>query len=123
MKPHEKWWFEKLMDGRLLPDHDGWHQEVMRDALYKDYRKVTGSSGASPRAMATELGIYLSKLLPPGYPRRFQRSVMLELPGNVTGRKWFWGFPSSQECRVQFAQNTGCVTPWPSQPDPYDQAE
>lgn len=90
------------MDGRLLPDHDGWHQEVMRDALYKDYRKVTESSGASPRAMATELGIYLSKLLPPGYPRRFRRSVMLELPGNVTGN---------------------CVTPWPSQPDPYDQAE
>ncbi len=69
MKPHEKWWFEKLMDGRLLPDHDGWYQEVMRDALYKDYMKVTGQSGVSPRAIATELGIYLAKLLPRGVPK------------------------------------------------------
>ena len=113
MKPHEKWWFEKLLDGRLLPDHDGWHQEVMRDALYKDYMKVTGRSGVSSRAIATELGIYLSKLLPPGCPRRFQRRLP-STPGELSRRFWFWGFPPLPECRDHFDHVTQGATNWRS---------
>ena len=85
MAPHEKWWLQKLSDGRLLPGHEGWRAEVPRDALYDDYIVVTGKAGVSPRAIATELGLHLAKLLPEGYPRRFQRTNLTRVSGQDAG--------------------------------------
>lgn len=110
MKPHEKWWYEKLMDGRLLPDHDGWHQEVMRDDLYDDYISATGRLGLSRRGIATELGIHLSRLLPPGYPRRFQR--LANKPGKEPSRTWWWGLPPLPECRGHFEKTARWAQLW-----------
>ncbi len=106
------------MDGRLLPHHNSWHQEVMRDDLYDDYVLVTGRLGLSRRGIATELGILLSRLLPPGYPRRFQRLV--DAKGVDRGfassdrlqRRWFWGFPPLPECRQHFDRMWRWGHPW-----------
>ena len=111
MRPFEKWWLEKLMDGHLLPDHDGWRQEVKRDDLYDDYVLVTGRLGLSRRGIATELGIHLSRLLPPGYPRRFQHRLA-PAPGEATKRRWFWGLPPLPECRAHFDQITRGAANW-----------
>ena len=111
MKPHEKWWLEKLMDGRLLPDHDGWRQEVRRDDLYDDYISATGRLGLSHRGIATELGIHLSRLLPPGYPQRFQHRLA-SAPGKPPKRAWFWGLPPLPDCRTHFDRISGGATTW-----------
>ena len=115
MAPHEKWWLQKLNDGRLLPSHEGWRTEVPRDALYDDYIVVTGKAGVSPRAIATELGLHLAKLLPEGYPRRFQRTILSRVKDHGTGenvtesqRKWMWGFPPLRECRSHFDTIANC---------------
>ncbi len=109
MAPHEKWWLQKLTDGRLFPGHEGWRTEVARDALYDDYVAVTGKAGGSPRAIATELGLHLAKLLPERYPHRFQRTILFQIKDPDTGeyvtesrRKWMWGFPRLGECRSHF---------------------
>jgi len=38
MAPEELWWFEKLKDGVLLPDHDEWLTEVAREDLRADFQ-------------------------------------------------------------------------------------
>ena len=115
MAPHEKWWLQKLSDGRLLPGHEHWRTEVLRDVLYDDYIAVTGKAGVSPRAIATELGLHLAKLLPEGYPRRFQRTILIKVQDRGTGeyvtesqRKWMWGFPPLRECLNHFDTITKC---------------
>ena len=85
LAPHEKWWLQKLNDGRLLPGHEGWRTEVPRDALYDDYIAVTGKAGVSPRAIATEVGIHLMKLLPERYLRRFQRTILTKVQVHCAG--------------------------------------
>ena len=98
MKPHERWWFEKLKDGRLLPGHSGWKTVVQRDGLREDFcaeLKMSGEKGA-----ATQLGMLLPKLLPPGFPRRFQRKV--GAPGVAPTRRWHWGLPPLNVCREHF---------------------
>ena len=111
MRPFEKWWLQKLMDGHLLPDHNDWRQEVKRDDLYDDYISITGRLGLSRRGIATELGIHLSRLLPPGYPRRFQRRLP-SARGDTQRRAWFWGLPPLPECRAHFDQITRGAAGW-----------
>lgn len=83
--------------------------------MYDDYVAVTGKAGASPRAIATELGLHLAKLLPEGYPRRFQRTILSRVKDHGTGenvtesrRKWMWGFPPHWECRSYFETIAKC---------------
>ena len=110
MQPSEKWWFQKLDDGCLLPRHDSWQTVVERQALCQDFADVLGR-GVSAKAVATTLGIFLKKVLPGAYPRSFQRAGE-ELPG-LPRRRRHWGFPSLEECRAYFDELTRTKHVWP----------
>jgi hypothetical protein len=112
MPSHERWWFDKLMDGRLLPNRP-WDDAILKADLHKDYRDTLDSVGAGHKATATELGILLNRLVPKGALRAFQRMVNGE-------RKWHWQFPPLAECRRRFDELMKSAQPWPADTDEYD---
>jgi hypothetical protein len=113
MPPCVRWWYEKLLDGRLLSSHSGWEQEILRDDLQDDYAtfRATGHRG---RALATELGVQLKKVLPSGFPRTIQRSAPSLNADGKTHRPRYWEFPSLHECRRHFDGITHACHPWPT---------
>jgi hypothetical protein len=119
MNPAERWWFERLSDGKLLVADDAWRTEVLGDLLSESYADALHREGERRHTSATALGIFLGRMLPSGYPRRLQRTVRPnDLPPQarftaVRGRRRFWGIPDLGECRAAFDTRTRTEWPWP----------
>jgi hypothetical protein len=112
MPPAERWWFEILNNGRLLPSHGRWETEVRRDLLHDEFAKATQRERT--RGNATELGLFLARILPPGYPRDKQKQVSdLEHFMKPT-RKRHWILPSLSECRHAFGLAMRVTISWPT---------
>jgi Mesyanzhinovviridae DNA primase len=111
MQPNFRWWYQKLYEGRLLSRHEQWETMVMREELHADYAATMKDMGSRQGATSTELGMFLRKVLPTGYPIDFQRNVSSR--PNISRRKWHWEFPSLAMCRQQFDELTKSEHPWP----------
>lgn len=109
--PQRRWWHQMLLDG------DAWREDqrdpegyaISRDWLYENYVKAldeAGGSWKSPKGLQTELGMFLTKMLPAGYPRhkRF---------GHGGPRAWV--LPSLGTCREHYEKQYGMVgrIAWP----------
>lgn len=105
MSPVEKWWLDKLQEGRLLADVEGWRTEVVREELLQDYTTATRQHWSSQ-----ELRNQLVKLLPPAYPQEGPR------PSVDGDRKRTWVFPSLVECRGHFDKLFKADREWPEDP-------
>jgi hypothetical protein len=64
MTPVQKWWFDKLKSGQLLPWHADWKTEVSRRELHDDYINVLQKVGINRRGTETDLAMQLKELLP-----------------------------------------------------------
>ena len=126
MSPHERWWFEKLWSGQLLPDHQGWEPEVLKAALHDDYTQTLGKIGTKRKATETELGIFVKKMLPPGGLGTCRK--MATVPDTLgrahEGQRkslWHWRLPSLSICRDAFNQLSRTVHDWPDDPEGGDE--
>jgi Family of unknown function (DUF5906)/Primase C terminal 1 (PriCT-1) len=95
MSPTQRWWFEKLKDGRLLPADKGWEATVPRTALHENYVNALDTVGIQRKSLETELGIQLRNLLGDLPMRETRRQAN-------GGRQRCWIFPPLTECREQF---------------------
>ena len=102
MSPQQKWWFAKLVDHRLLPSHHVWHINIQRNELHEDYLNGPARGRWDQRATQVELGLFLKKVLPPGYPRRPRR----------VGRR-LWVLPNLRECQEHFERLMKTTYTWP----------
>lgn len=59
-----EWWYNKLREGRVLPDHDTWEVEVIKDSLLDDYINHARRLNYTRRGNATTLGLFLNKYCP-----------------------------------------------------------
>jgi hypothetical protein len=106
----EEWWFNKLQEGRILPDHEEWKEEVMVDELVNDFLAYTDSWKISRRGNQTSLGRFLNRMIP--HLSRVQRPTEYEYveAGRVykrNGRKYFYQLGSLQDCRLSWQQAHG----------------
>jgi hypothetical protein len=60
----EGWWFQRLTDGTPTQGLDIWPQYISRPALHADYIAYSDKIGIKRRAMETEMGAKLAKLVP-----------------------------------------------------------
>lgn len=117
MTPNERWWFQKLSDGHLLPTHETWTQEVVKVALYQDYVDTLGKIGVKQKSVATELGMFLARMIPPATLETCRKVV--RVPRGV-GRSdegqpqslAHWRFPPLAECRAAFDRLSGAGHQW-----------
>lgn len=110
LDPEEEWWYDILINGQLLDIHHGWETEVvcqdLQDAFYERMKTV----GVQRRASPTALGKFLQRVLPPGYPKSYQKFVEREVMEDggwtrkVKTRPRHYGFPTLDECRRHFEE-------------------
>jgi hypothetical protein len=112
MRPHERWWFEKLVQGRLLPEHDRWERTVICKDLHEDYARVLEKTGVKKRSTETELGLLLRRLLPHGGLEHKQRRLPVAL-GTRSHARWVWELPLLAICRSHFDSLMRCPMTWP----------
>lgn len=117
MSPEEQWWFEKLMDGRLIDD--GWEIELPKGKLHQDYLNYAERQKIMRRASPTALGKFLKRVMPGHYPRPFQKMTELSEQdswGQERFRKakvWFYEVPSLAASRKHWDDRFGGPYAWP----------
>lgn len=119
MSPEEQWWFEKLMEGRLLNDAEGWPGEVIKADVQRDYLLYAERQKIMRRASPTALGKFLKRVLPGIMPRAFQKMAEVSKVDSYGHEKvartkaWFYEFPSLEEARAHWDDRFGGPYPWP----------
>jgi hypothetical protein len=120
MSHEEQWWFEKLMDGRLCRNIEGWPVEVLKSDLQTDYLYWCEQQKIMRRANATALGKFLKRVMPPGRPRPFQRWAEIcyqDAYGHQAHKRikaWYYELPTLSACRAYWDDRFGGPYPWPS---------
>lgn len=118
LAPEAEWWYNKLNTGRLIDDHDDWTTEVRCDALQDDYFQRMKDVGVMRRASPTALGRFLQRVLPPGFPKAFQKYVNEKRVTNdgftveVKVRPRFYGMPTLDVCRQFFEERFDLAPAW-----------
>lgn len=104
LSPEHLWIYEKLADGRLLENHDGWQNIIAKTDLQSDYFQQGKDRGINHRAAATMIGMMLSKLFPGLQDKR-----------TSDGR--YYIFPDLDECRRDFERYMKTEIVWPAEAD------
>jgi hypothetical protein len=110
-----EWWFNKLWEGRLLTDGEGWPVEVIKDELHNDYTKEMDRNKITRRGTQTSLGRFLKREIPS--ISVVQRRITVEEPRGdgwtqeVTKRAYMYKIPTLQTCRKLWERTHG-VQDW-----------
>lgn len=127
MTTEEVWWYQRLMDGSVVQASNDWDQQVLKERLQSDYLNYCERQKIMRRMSPTALGKFLTKVLPAGFPRSFQRWTELEQydsTGQPTRRKsraWFYEMPELDKAREHWDKNFGGPYEWPNseaEPEP-----
>jgi hypothetical protein len=107
LEPRERWLFDILHEGRLLPGDIGWCPEVDKPALAGNFAEsLRRSGGRDVRSSQTELGVFLGRMF---------GSKLLDSRPKVGGsRVRRWLFPELAECRALFEARLGARYDWPA---------
>lgn len=125
--PEEMWWYERLMDGTILPEHMVWEPKVQRKAVELSYSIFLRQLNVAGRRLApTRLQAALSAYLDGRYPRQsreFGKELHIGYDNKVEwrdGRPIMWRFPSLADARAAWDRRGRCKTTWPEDDGPAD---
>jgi hypothetical protein len=110
--PVQRWWFEKLKNGRLLPLDREWVPEVPRTTLYENYLDAMQKTGVLRRSLETELGVQLRALV------KGLGQVRRSVKGS---RERCWVFPPLGICRAEFEAAVNKKLQWEPVGNPDDE--
>lgn len=123
--PEEQWLFEKLVEGRMLPEHTGWRKVVPKRELQEDYIRFMKDLGINRRFSPTAIGKFLKRASPGIYPRTFQQWAEVRVFDSSGGerierqRPYFYEFPELEELRAHWDAEFGGPYPWEPVTDGY----
>lgn len=117
MDSTKSWWFEKLQDGRLLPEHTEWRTEIPMLDLMHDYISYCKQFNVSRRSTAFALREVMLAMLPEGYPQKYQTSTPIEvtMPDGLRRmhtRPYWFRLPTLDLCRKHWDGAMGAPFPW-----------
>jgi hypothetical protein len=114
--PEESWWFDHLMEGRLLPIHDSWWGQVANQDLLADYRNFLRQGGwPITRSTLQRLTRFLRRILPVGWPEIRQCKAGTQQPDGAyctSARPMAYYVPPLRDCRAKFDEIVGFQTTW-----------
>jgi Mesyanzhinovviridae DNA primase len=108
----EEWWYGKLMDGYILPDHSEWETMVPKDYIVRDYARRAQLFQLSNRGNATRLGRFLANVIPGLATTQARVQLQEETPDGqyVLGeprRYHHYRFPDLATCRKAWVDKYG----------------
>ncbi len=98
----QKFWFERLMEGRLLARHKGWVPLTAKSELHARYAEDAGLDRQPARSAETEFGCQIKNLVPGLKTKR-------ESSGH---RRRQYLFPPLDACRQGFEKRMGRKIEW-----------
>lgn len=101
-------WYECLCEGRISDSAKGWDREVPCKAVYAFYSRHTSTENHLRRAVESELGRTLKRLVPD------LTDVRRRKPGDNATQERHWIFPSLADCRAAFCEHLGQKIDWPA---------
>jgi hypothetical protein len=116
MSPEEEWWFNKLRDGCVFVEHDGWQRNVLAAEVLNDYIEQLRWFSRSRTSNSTRLGMFLRKALPSLGREQLMEARAVEIDGRVRQirRPWEYTLPSLDECRHHWDRHFGGPHQWES---------
>jgi hypothetical protein len=108
LDPMHDWWHSKLMDGKLLTEADQYSDRVACNALRRDYVDHARQYSTQRLGTATKLGLFLNRVCPQDYPRRFRSD-------KGGRREYVYQFPSLAELRQCWDQLFDQKSAWPEE--------
>lgn len=118
----QEWWYRKLQEGALLPDHEHWNCEIVKTDIFEDYSSYAREFNIYHRGNQTTLGIFLGKVCPGVFPKNKRLIATRSYPtedGYVTQTKKrmpHYIFPTLAECREQWESMFGPQA-WEQEPE------
>jgi hypothetical protein len=99
MSAEHEWWYDKLVHGSLLPEHEGeWKGVATLNSLFHDYSEYLTDLRAFKKNTKTILGKFLKKVNPGACPHH----RLVVWPNEKTGgqsKQYVWEFPSLKQVR------------------------
>jgi hypothetical protein len=111
LSAEEDWWLNKLEEGLLLAENEGWPVDVIKDHLVDDYIDHTKRWNVSRRGNQTALGKFLKRMCP-GLDI-IQKLAKVERPTGdgfiikVEKRLYHWIVPDLTACRERWEKLHG----------------
>mgnify|MGYP001766034591 FL=1 len=103
----EAWWFERLKEGSTRVKSGYWEQEVDRQALFADYLEKSDKVGIKRRAIETEVGMEMKKLVP-----TLKEARPTKMTERGSERVRVYVLPDLDECRMWFESAVGQEVDW-----------
>jgi hypothetical protein len=101
----EDWWQNRLHEGTLTRNSDGWPDIIAVAALYADYVREADEIGIVRKKKRSEFGLILHRLIP-GLRNTKPRDDGKRLPS--------YAVPSLDACRASFEERIGHQIDWPA---------
>lgn len=115
MSQDEEWWFQKLLNGRVLEKHAEWQRFVPTAEVEKDFTEYAEKWRFNRRGNATQLGKFLSRVCP--HISKTQRRMAVEVEGadgrpeQTSRRMYVYDFGDLSDCRAAWDRLFG-ETDW-----------
>jgi len=123
LSPEEDWWYQKLLDGRLLEKHEAWVSEVMKREIIDDFIDNHRRFNVTRRGTATQLGRFLNRVCPTLTGVQKMAEIEVNHPDGWSSTKkertYFWKFPSLTECRARWDEFYGGEK-WSEEPQQFE---
>lgn len=120
LPPEEKWWQEKLMEGRLLATHGIWETDIAFSTLYYDYiQHCRTTTSGFRKATKGSLKLMLRKYLPSGTLNEYAAAGNIEIIDidgqmKMANQPMMVKFPSLKDCRDSWSVQFGGDIEWES---------
>jgi hypothetical protein len=113
--PVEDWWYNKLENGRVLPDHDSWETHVSTNQLVADYVEFTKAFNTNRRGSATRLGHFMKQICPGLKRVQGSQPVTVRVNGEdkTIHRPYLYVLKSLADMREWWDKNKGGPFDWP----------
>lgn len=116
MSQDEEWWFQKLRDGRIFENDEDWLRHVPSKELENDFTKYADTWKFSRRGNATQLGRFLTRVVPHIVKSQKRRPVTeYDQFGNEhrsKKRAYWYDLGTLDQCREAWDKIHG-KTDWP----------
>lgn len=110
--PMHEWWYDKLVHGKLLVEHEGWLKNALTEEIIADFVEYMRQWGVNTRrGSSTKLGQFL-KNATPGMTR-WQSRDAAGFNGKVIQRPYYYTFPTLADCRAHWDAKFGGPFDWP----------
>lgn len=113
--PVQKFWKEILLEGQLLPTHEGWENTVAKDDLYHYFVEKVKSSGIEKSNWQAQFSAKLNEICP--HIATQKKTVQQYDPQSgcaMNKRRWCYVFPPLDVCRKEYERIMKHSIQWPS---------